>query len=177
VTAGIDKPLTGPRWTLEQDKLGNGKSGEVEASQSECAAVAKALDLLDCRNLVLTYTLKAMQPAGFRMRAEVKADVVQACIITTDPVAAVVRDEADVDLLPADAAPAAGGEVTFDAMTDTDSETYSDGRIDLGHIAFEVLSTSIDPYPRKPGAELAEPGADDKSKLSPFAVLAKLKKT
>ena len=168
-------PFIGPRWVIEDGKIGTGKTGRIEATEAECAAAAKALDLLECKKLGLAYNLKAMPVTGFRMRAEVSAEVVQACVVTTEPVASSVREEVDADLIPASTASRQEGEITFDPLTEITQETYADGRIDLGQYAFELLSTAIDPYPRKPGAEFVEPGAGDKAKLSPFAVLAKLK--
>jgi hypothetical protein len=94
-------PFVGPRWILEDSKLGGAKSGRIEATREECAAVAKLLELSSCEALVLSYNLKSMPPAGYRMRAEVTADVVQACVVTTEPVASTVRDEVDLDLMPA----------------------------------------------------------------------------
>lgn len=169
-------PFTGPRWILEDAKLRGGKAGRIEATPDERDAIAKLLDLLECRTLVLSYNLKPMQPSGFRMRAEVTADVVQACVITTEPVASVARDEVDLDLLPATPGASEDADVAFDPLSGAITETYADGRIDLGQYAFEVLSTAIDPYPRKPGAEFADPGEADKAKLSPFAALSKLRK-
>jgi hypothetical protein len=168
-------PFFDPRWTLEENKLGAGKVGRIEATPEECAEVAKLLELLECKQLVLTYNLKSMQPVGFRMRAEVSAEVVQACVVTTEPVTSTAREEVDVDLLPVDKAPRHTGPETLDVLEGSDSETYAEGRIDLGKYAFELLSTAIDPYPRKPGAEFVDPGEADRAKLSPFAVLGKLK--
>jgi hypothetical protein len=176
LTTEPSHPFTGPRWILEDGKLSSGKSGRIDATPEECAAIAKALDLIDCRSLALTYNLKPMQPAGFRMRAEVTATVVQACVVTTEPVASTARDEVDLDLLPATPGRTTEEDVAFDPLSESVTETYADGKIDLGQYAFELLSTAIDPYPRKPGAEFADPGAADKAKLSPFAVLGKLKR-
>ena len=50
----------------------------------------------------------------------------------------------------------------------------SDGTADLGAIAAEFLLLGIDPYPRKPGAEFAQP-AQEGAATTPFAALAKLK--
>ncbi len=169
-------PFVGPRWWLDDNKIGGGKVGLIEATLDERAAVAKALDLLECRSVELRYNLKSMQPSGYRMRAEVTASVVQACVITAEPVAAVAREEVDLDLLPAKPGSSHEEDLSIDPLAETLSETYADGRIDLGQYAFELLSTAIDPYPRIPGAEFADPGAADKAKLSPFAALAKLRK-
>ena len=52
-----------------------------------------------------------------------------------------------------------------------------DGRIDLGAIALEFLTLSLDLYPRKPGAEFADVqiGEADDAADSPFAALQRFK--
>ena len=58
---------------------------------------------------------------------------------------------------------------------DSDDEIpYSGVAIDLGEAAAEQLALMLDPYPRKPGADL--PAAADDSQTSPFAALARLKR-
>jgi hypothetical protein len=168
-------PFTGSRWILDDSKGASAKTGRIEATADERAQIAKTLDLLDCTSLVLSYNLKPMQPSGFRMRAEVTAEVVQACVVTTEPVASTAREEVDLDLLPATTGREDDAEVSFDPLSESLTETYADGRIDLGQYAFELLSTAIDPYPRKAGAEFADPGEANTAKLSPFAVLGKLR--
>jgi hypothetical protein len=54
------------------------------------------------------------------------------------------------------------------------------GRLEIGRLAFEVLSAAIDPYPRKDGAEFTwrEEGEEEGSHSAgagPFAALEKLK--
>jgi uncharacterized metal-binding protein YceD (DUF177 family) len=57
------------------------------------------------------------------------------------------------------------------------------GAIDLGELAAEELALNLDPYPRKPGAELAaelgsvQPENEQRSGDSPFAALRKLVKS
>jgi hypothetical protein len=51
------------------------------------------------------------------------------------------------------------------------------GRIDLGALVAEFLALGLDPYPRKPGVEFAEPqgAAHEPVGESPFAKLRGLK--
>ena len=48
-----------------------------------------------------------------------------------------------------------------------------DGKIDLGQYAVEQLALSLDPFPRKPGAEFVQP--EEPAEISPFAALKALK--
>ena len=169
-------PFKDSRWSLDDGKIGTGKQGRIEAFEAERVAAAAALDLIECRDLSFTYNLKAMSPSGFRLRAQLAADVVQACVITTEPVESSLREEIDVDLIPAAGAVADQVSGGFDPLAEITSESYSEGRIDLGQLAFELLATSLDPYPRKSGAEFAASEPTDKAALSPFAVLAPLRR-
>ena len=61
-------------------------------------------------------------------------------------------------------------EVTLD---EDDADVIEDGKIDLGQYAVEQLVLSLDPFPRKPGAEFVQP--EEPTEISPFAALKALK--
>ena len=52
-----------------------------------------------------------------------------------------------------------------------------DGRIDLGSVALEFLTLSLDLYPRKPGVHFSDVSVGDKDEAqpSPFAALQRFK--
>jgi hypothetical protein len=78
---------------------------------------------------------------------------------TTDPA---LVEEFDIDRI--------------DAMDEWDDvELVDDGAIDIGELAVQYLSLSLDPYPRKPDASWPATGAEAEP-ASPFAVLRGLKK-
>ena len=61
---------------------------------------------------------------------------------------------------------------------DSATVVIKDGQIDIGQIAYEILASSLEPYPRKEGAafEWEEPNDDgDGAEESPFAALKSLK--
>jgi len=73
-------------------------------------------------------------------------------------------------------------DVELDAEAAEAPEAAPDGWIDLGELAAEQLGLALDPYPRKPDAEVPaewkaepapEPVADQRP--NPFAALEKLK--
>ncbi len=64
------------------------------------------------------------------------------------------------------------GTETEDLDPEADDEIpYEDDVIDLGEASVEQLALALDPYPRKPGAEL--PADVSGGPLSPFAALAR----
>ena len=106
--------------------------------------------------------------AGLRARGVVSARVGQTCVITLEPLEAMVEEPFEVVFVPA------GAGAVADAAED--AEPLVDGTADLGAIAAEFLLLGIDRYPKAPGAVFAAPadtGAGEGT--GPFAALAKRK--
>ncbi len=161
----------------------------LQATESERAAIARALGILGVRSLSGQI---ALTPRGKRVVAKgrIKAEVTQACVVTLDPVEQSVDEEIDLTFAsPEEAAaaerrafgdPDAEGEreLLVDPKTLLDPETLPEpiegGVIDVWAVALESLSLGLDPYPRKAGAEFAPP-AEPAGEGSPFAALKKLK--
>jgi hypothetical protein len=156
----------------------SGQSEELRATEAECAAVAKALEILSCENLVARYEIRPLGGGRFLLRGEVAADVTQACIVTLDPVAAHLSDRFAVELRPADELSDDADVAEREVLGGDDIEPIEDGRIEAGRIIFEHVSAVLDPYPRKPDVEFdwRDPKAEADAKAGgAFAALAKLK--
>jgi uncharacterized metal-binding protein YceD (DUF177 family) len=115
-----------------------------------------------------------------RVKGRVSADIVQACVVTLDPLPARVDERFEVDFLEGEQPAVA--DLEFDAEAAEAPEAAPTGWIDLGELASEQLGLALDPYPRKPDAEIpgewrAEPAAEPPAseRPNPFAVLGKLK--
>ena len=176
MTTEQSHPFSGRRWLIDVATIGQGKSGTVEASPAECTAVAADLDLLACQNLALTFDVKPMSGRRLRLKAAITCDVVQASVVSLEPVASRIDEHAESELVAEGTAPLDAGEGAVDILNAPVVETYAEGRVDLGLIAFELLSVSLEPYPRLPGEALADEGDGAKGSLSPFAALAALRK-
>jgi uncharacterized metal-binding protein YceD (DUF177 family) len=110
---------------------------------------------------------------GLRATGRVSATVGQICVVTLDPMTSEVEEDFEVEFVPADSS----GAMTYEgasADADEPAEPIIDGVADLGGVLTEFLLLGIDRYPRKPGAEFAQP-TDEDAGPGPFAVLAKLK--
>ncbi|HVG50979.1 MAG TPA: YceD family protein, partial [Xanthobacteraceae bacterium] len=106
------------------------------------------------------------------MAGELNGAVGQVCVVTLDPIDNVISEKMDVDFLPASAA--AHARTLADAVGDDGDdppELLVEGTVDLGALAVEFLILSLDPYPRKPGAEFVAPDAET-TDSGPFAALA-----
>ena len=142
--------------------------------------MAQSLDLLACSSLTATY---AVTPSGgdgrYRLTGRIQAALVQACVVTLEPVEGRIDEPLDVAFWPeADIPPPPSGEVDLDETFDP--VPIVGGRIDVGPAVFECLAGAIDPFPRKGDAALdrssAGPagGPADKPE-NPFATLARIK--
>jgi uncharacterized metal-binding protein YceD (DUF177 family) len=160
------------------DRLGDAEvTREIEAAPAERAAVARRLGLLALDSLTARVELRRLRGGLVRVAGRVEAAVVQACVVTLEPVPA--RVAADFAAIYA-AGPVAEERVANVAADAEDPpEPMVDGKIDLGETAVQQLAVALEPYPRSPGAEVpaeyAGADADDGRPGGPFAALAGLK--
>lgn len=168
-------------WIEETRELGdNGRHVTRAANANEREAIAQMLDLLDCDELQFDYQLKPHGDGRYRLRGEVTARVTQACVVSLEPVHDEIGETVDLEFWPEHLLDQTTAKGERSILEGDDPEALGPhGRIDTGRIALEVLSASLDPYPRKQGAEFEwreEEGAEGtEAAAHPFAALAKLK--
>jgi uncharacterized metal-binding protein YceD (DUF177 family) len=153
---------------------------EITASDKERAALVERFGLLSLDNLTASFTLKRARKDLVRVKGRISAELAQACVVTLEPVPARIDERFEVDFL--EGVQPAVTDLELDAEAAEAPEPAPDGWIDLGELAAEQLGLAIDPYPRKPDAEVpaewkAEPVAEPAAveRPNPFAVLEKLK--
>jgi uncharacterized metal-binding protein YceD (DUF177 family) len=115
---------------------------------------------------------------GAELTGWIKADVVQTCSVTADPLDAKIDAGFAVRLLPPDSpniTEEVGTEIEIDAEADDPPDVLEDDMIDVSHYVVEHLALELDPFPRKPGAVFEAP--EEPVSLSPFAALAKLRES
>ena len=156
----------------------------IEATAGERAAIADRLDLLALDSLEAELTLERRPGRRVAVTGAVKADVRQACVVTLEPVAAMVEGPFSILYCPGAAADADADrpDVVLALEDDDWPEPLIDNRIDVGEAIVQHLALALDPYPRAPGVALTgyqddEPGGGGQSAgANPFRDLAKLKK-
>jgi len=153
---------------------------EITATDKERAAVAERFNLVSLDRLSASFTLKRVRKDLVRAKGRVSAELVQACVVTLDPIPARIDEKFEIDFL--EGVQPAVADIELDAEAAEAPEPVLDGWIDLGELAAEQLGLAIDPYPRKPDAELpaqwkAEPSPEPAAveRPNPFAALEKLK--
>ena len=146
----------------------------IEATPEERAQIAEALELVSLDSLTADITLRPWRTEGVRVEGAVHAALVQACIVTLEPVPGTVDEEIDVRLHP-DASDS--GPVDVDPDAPDPPEPLDGDFVDVGAIVLEHFALGIEPYPRAPGAEFDPGDAVDpvEEEPSPFAALAALK--
>lgn len=120
-------------------------------------------------------SLRRISTTRFGFEADLAADVVQACVVTLEPVESRIARHIVRELHLVQRAPMEAGELTLAAGDDDVPETISSLDYDLAAPLLEEFALAIDPYPRKAGATFAPPADPEESQESPFAVLKSLK--
>ena len=164
----------GPEFSrpIEISRIGPaGLSLAIEASADERARLVERMGVREIR--VLTADVRLAQlGAGFAVTVGWRAEIVQDCVVTLDPIEVALAETAEVIFGPA-AVEAETEEIEIDPEAADPPEPIVDGRIDVGEVVAEQLALGIDPYPRKPGAvfEHERAALQPEPKLNPFAAL------
>lgn len=160
--------------TYKLDTLGQPRSVEISAEAEERAGLAhrfglQSLDRLEAR---ATLTTSAQ---GIDVTGHMRADAVQNCVVTGDPIPTRIDQDFVVRFVPEDAAPEAD-EIELSAE-DCDIMEHDGQQIDLGEAVAQTLGLALDPYPRSANAEarLREAGVKSEEEAGPFGALAALK--
>lgn len=167
-----------------------GEGFHLEATPEERVALARRFDLVDLPSLEAEGEI-FVSDHGRRARVEgvMRARVVQACVVTLEPVPATVEDTFVRTYAVAPTRPSGvEQEVVLDLEAEEPPEVLEGGVVDIGEAVSETLGLALDPYPRAPGAALgvAAPSgpqaqqnvteAPEKKRESPFSVLKGLVK-
>lgn len=102
---------------------------------------------------------------GVQVTGRVQADIVQACVVTLEPVHSHIDEKISAVFLPELSKLGregfeSGGEILIDVDGPDAPETFSGDTVDVGALAEEFFALAIDPYPRKAGAAIESPGSD-----------------
>ena len=141
----------------------------VEATAEECAAIARRLLIPSVESVRCTWALHAAPGGAVEAEGSLHAQLHQECVVSLDPFATAVVEEFAVRFVPS------GKESEeADDPDEPDELIIVDGVLDLGEATVEQLALALDPYPRKPGAELPDSG--EAAPEGAFAALAKLRR-
>lgn len=162
----------------------NAVAVRITANDAERRALAQLWDVLDVLSLEADLQISRWKKDGVKVRGRVQAKIVQACVVTLDPVEAEIDEPVEAIFVPegsrlARIAANDSGEMILDPEGPDLPDTFSGDTIDIGVTVAEHAALAIDPYPRKQGVsfgERIESTAKDDARPNPFAVLKDWKK-
>ena len=167
---------------LRVDELKDGEERSIEINRAERDTIARLLDLIALDDLRITFRIHRRGQGRLALSGTLAAAVTQTCVVSLEPVASTLEIPVEIEFWPrhliedrAETIDEAASHGTLDWP-----EPIVEGKIDLGPVIYETLSTGLDPYPKREGVsfEWSEPGAEgareDKPE-SPFAALKQLK--
>lgn len=149
-----------------------------EASPEECRAVAEMLAIPACKAITARYRLRQRPHGRYFLNGSLEARTEQLCSISLDPMLQDIAVDFQVEFWPEPQLQARQSEaVEFDDFDIEDPEPIVDGNLHVGHLAYELIASHLDPYPRKTGEELEHRSAGEgAAQQNPFAALAALKR-
>lgn len=166
--------------TVRLDRLpAHGRDLKVSLDAPTRETLAADLRLLAIESFDATLNVAPFR-GGIRALGQLTARIVQASVVSFEPVPQDINEQVDRIFLPeAQASKPTPGSETFVDLEDEDFPDYLDGpEVDLSALLIETLALAIDSYPRQPGESLETLGLPgDAEDLGPFAALAKLKKS
>lgn len=128
------------------------------------------MDLIALERLEATLQVRPWMD-GAEITGRLRGTVTQECGVTLDPFDSEVETDIRLHVVPQGSphAPAETGELELDPDADDPPDVMTGPEIDLAAVVVEHLALSLDPFPRKPGAEFEPPPAAPAE--SPFSVL------
>lgn len=146
----------------------------VETTEAERKALAERYSLLSLDALEAQLTVRSDPLGEIVVVGHLKAETVQECVITLEPVAETVSGPFEQRYTRQQADPAGNLEIGPDDIEPP--EPVIGDAIDLGELVAQYLFLSINPYPRAPDADAqADQYRPDPQRDGPFAVLSKLR--
>lgn len=172
---------------VELDRVGpQGLTIRLQAGETERVALAGRLKIPAVLELTAEVRISPdpVLDGHFRVKGRFDAQVEQTCIASLESVQQRVQEGFERLFAPAGGLKQAeelGGDEAewLDPDAEDPADAIEDDAIDVGAVVAEELALGLDPYPRKADAGLPsgyKPDAEEEAKVSPFAVLAKLKK-
>jgi len=154
-----------------------GYEAVIELAPDELTKLAQWADVVAVKRFEGRVSLTRLSGTRFNYAAELRADIVQSCTITLEPVPAKISMDfmRALHLIPhVKKTIDFSGELSPAAGDDDVPEEIDNTRYDLAAPLLEEFSLAIDPYPRAAGVAFEAPEDTDRPE-NPFAVLGKLK--
>src|SRR5215510_604338 len=143
---------------VDLDRMGAGGTAlEIVASDGERSALAKRFGFVGLPAFSARVTVDRRPGGQIVVEGRLRGRIVQACILTLDPVTQDLDDTFRIVFKPdmADDRDPESGEAVLNSQADA-PEPLTGNMLDIGEIVAEQLSLAADPYPRRAGAKLED---------------------
>ncbi len=151
---------------IRTDRIGPGAEFIVEATRSECEAIARRLLVPSVEALQCRWALRPAPGGVIEAEGSLTARLHQECVVSLDPFPVDLVEEFAVRFVPAGRENEAA-----DDPDEPDELIIENDVVELGEATVEQFALALDPYPRKPGAVL--PADAEAAAVNPFDALAK----
>lgn len=146
----------------------------IEADADQRAALAAIHGLVGVDRLSARLEITGWKKGGVKVEGRLHARVVQNCVVTLEPVEETVEEEISGVFLPEGSRLAvpkrsAEGEIILDAEGEDGPETFTGDTVDVGQFVEEFFALGLNPYPRRPGAELPSAGDGEADARGPLS--------
>lgn len=169
--------LSRPEFSREVDiRQVEGKHMQLVATPGECVALASRFALVQIDRLEAELTLSRVEN-GAEGRGRLKADIIQSCAVSGEPLLARIDEPLFFRFVAADESHRPDEELEI-ALGDCDEIEFTGSVIDPGEAVAQSLALAIDPFAVGPDAEEVRrrAGLLGEGAAGPFAALAALKK-
>ena len=143
---------------VDLDRMGlSGAALDIVASDGERAALVRRFGFLGLPAFSARATIDRRPGGQIVVEGRLRGKVVQACILTLDPVAQDLDETFRIVFKQglAEERDPESGEALISARADA-PEPLTGNLLDVGEIVAEQLSLAADPYPRRAGAKLED---------------------
>jgi len=147
----------------------------VSVSGDDLVRLARWAGVDAVNAFIAVVELRRLSKTQFAFDAALDADIVQACVVTLEPVITHIARRFSRELHFSPRSRATGGVLTLAAGDEDVPEEIDNLNYDLAAPLLEEFLLAIDPYPRKEGAAFEPPPAVAEPPESPFAVLQSIK--
>ncbi len=137
--------------------------------------LAEAADVVAVQSLKVSLEVRPVGSDEAVVNGKIEGVVRQVCVVSLDEFDNPIADNFSVDFA---VEPESKAKTEDEEEIEDLPDPIIDGKIDLGALAAEFLILSVDPYPRKPGAEFEPPATGEAApepRRSPFEGLSGLK--
>lgn len=155
----------------------------LEAPESQLSDLADRFKLVALNSFSATVNVNMETKAQtIWIKGEIKADLVQQCVVTLGDVPEQVAESFELMLVSPETAEQLDEDEVYLDPTAPDYDAFDGPTVPVGDMVAQTLAVLMDPYPKQAGAEIKVPNGqgvavneDLEDKPNPFAVLSKLR--